>query len=200
MPSQVKEKTTERVNQKKRTRAELLRTARQLIEAGSHPSVAEVADAAGISRATAYRYFSKPEEMVREAVLDAVAEKVRLPEELAMSGSVEERLDAMVSQIVRMVIENEAVFRTFLAASITSDSQIRRGGRRLSWIAEALEPARAKMSKESFTRLTNSLALLTGVEALVVLRDICEVDPAEAEQTIRWSAQAMLTKALAETQ
>ena len=39
--------------------------------------MAEVADAAGISRATAYRYFSKPGEMVREALLDAVADAIQ---------------------------------------------------------------------------------------------------------------------------
>ena len=38
------EKKFERVNQKRRTRTELLRAARQIIEKGGHPSVAEVAD------------------------------------------------------------------------------------------------------------------------------------------------------------
>lgn len=191
-------KKTERVNQKKRTRAELLRTARQLIKVGGHPSVAEVADAAGISRATAYRYFSTPDEMVHEAVLDAVADSVRLPDNLAMSGSVEERLDEMVAQIFRMVAENESVFRTFLATSITSDTQVRRGGRRLPWLTEALEPVRPSLSKEAFDRLIHGLSMLTGIESLVVLRDICNVDPQEGERIVRWSAQAMLAKALAE--
>lgn len=191
-------KKTERINQKKRTRAELLRTARQLIEAGRQPSVAEVADAAGISRATAYRYFSTPDEMVREAVLDAVAEKVRLPDDIALSGTVEQRLDEMVGQIFRMVAENEGVFRAFLAASITSDNQVRRGGRRLPWVAEALEPARSRLSEAGFERLLQGLAMLTGIESLVVLRDICELDPGEGEKVVRWSAQAMLAKALAE--
>ena len=62
------DKSFERINQKRRTRAELLRAARQLTEDGHQPSVAEVADHAGISRATAYRYFSKPEELIREVL------------------------------------------------------------------------------------------------------------------------------------
>jgi AcrR family transcriptional regulator len=191
-------KKTERVNQKKRTRAELLRTARQLIEAGGRPSVAEVADAAGISRATAYRYFSTPDEMVHEAVLDAVADGVRLPDNIAMSGTVEERLDEIVGQIFRMVAENESVFRTFLATSITSDTQLRRGGRRIPWLTEALEPLRPRLAKDAFDRLLYGLSMLTGIESLVVLRDICDVDPQEGERIVRWSAQAMLAKALAE--
>ncbi|MCQ1837248.1 TetR/AcrR family transcriptional regulator [Neorhizobium galegae] len=191
-------KKTERVNQKKRTRAELLRTARQLIEAGGHPSVAEVADAAGISRATAYRYFSTPDEMVHEAVLDAVADGVRLPDSIAVSGTVEERLDEIVGQIFRMVAANESVFRTFLATSITSDTQLRRGGRRIPWLTEALEPLRLRLAKDVFDRLLYGLSMLTGIESLVVLRDICDVDPQEGERIVRWSAQAMLAKALAE--
>ena len=199
MPSQANDvKKTERVNQKKRTRAELLRTARQLIEAGAQPSVAEVADAAGISRATAYRYFSTPDEMLREAVLDAVAERVRLPADIALSGTVEQRLDEMVAQVFRMVVENESVFRAFLASSVTSDNQVRRGGRRLPWLAEALEPVRPKLSEEAFEQLLQGLAVLTGIEALVVLRDICDLDPSQGERVVRWSAQAMLAKALEE--
>ena len=63
MSSQVK--SHERVNQKQRTRAELLRAARELAEKGGQPGVAEAADHAGISRATAYRYFSNADDMLR---------------------------------------------------------------------------------------------------------------------------------------
>lgn len=192
-------KTTERTNQKKRTRAELLRTARRLIQDGGQPSVAEVADLAGISRATAYRYFSTPEEMVREAVLDAVAEAVQLPDGLADGGTVEERLDAMVTQIFRMVADNESVFRAFLASSISSEAHMRRGGRRIAWLSEALEPLRNTMPRPAFDRLLHALSLLAGIEALVVLRDICDIDREEGEKTVRWAARAMLAQALSET-
>lgn len=191
-------KTTERINQKKRTRAELLRTARRLIEDGGQPSVADVADIAGISRATAYRYFSTPEEMVREAVLDAVAEAVQLPEGLIQSGTVEERLDAMVTQIFRMVADNESVFRTFLASSITGETPMQRGGRRIAWLTDALQPLRNIMPQADFDRLLHALSMLAGIEALIVLRDICDIDREEGERTVRWAAQAMLAKALSE--
>jgi AcrR family transcriptional regulator len=199
MSQDQKMKTTERINQKKRTRAELLRTARQLIQQGGQPTVAEVADLAGISRATAYRYFSTPEEMVREAVLDAVAEAVQLPAGLADGGTVEERLDEMMVQIFRMVADNESVFRTFLASSITSETPIRRSGRRLPWLTEALAPLRGKMPEPEFDRLLHALSLLGGIEAIIVLRDICDLDRDEGEKVVRWAAQAMLAKAVAGT-
>ncbi|MGF9565837.1 TetR/AcrR family transcriptional regulator [Neorhizobium sp. JUb45] len=187
----------ERTNQKKRTRAELLKTARSMIEQGASFSVADVADASGISRATAYRYFSKPDDMVREAALDAVAESVHLSEDMARSGTVEQRLDEMVRQIFRMVAENESVFRAFLASAVTGD-QVQRTGRRVPWLAEALKPIETNLSGPAMEKLLAGLSLLTGIEAMVVLRDVCGVDIERGEEIVRWSAQAMLAKALAE--
>lgn len=192
-----RESRFERINQKKRTRTELLKTARKMIEEGMSFSVADVADASGISRATAYRYFSKPDDILREAALDAVAEQVHLSEDVAKHGTVEQRLDEMVGRIFSMVAENESVFRAFLAAAATND-QIPRTGRRLPWLSQALQPIEEKLSKPAYENLLAGLSLLTGIEAIIVLRDVCAMDIERAEQVVRWSAQAMLAKALAE--
>jgi AcrR family transcriptional regulator len=48
-----------RVNQKRRTRAAIVAAAIELVEQGQSPTVAEVADAALVSRATAYRFFPR---------------------------------------------------------------------------------------------------------------------------------------------
>jgi AcrR family transcriptional regulator len=96
-----------REKQRRRTRADLLRAARKIIEQGGQPTVAEVADAAGISRATAYRYFSKPGEMVREALLDAEADAIQttLPAGGNADGpqDVATQLDGLVRQVSAMV-------------------------------------------------------------------------------------------------
>src|ERR1700712_4614642 len=47
-----------RVKQKERTRQALLASARQLVERGQSPALARVAEHAGVSLATAYRYYS----------------------------------------------------------------------------------------------------------------------------------------------
>ncbi len=195
----LRENGFERINQKKRTRTELLKTARRLIEQGTSFSVADVADASGISRATAYRYFSRPEDILREAALDAIAEQVHLPDEIAKGGTVEQRLDEMVGQIFRMVAENESVFRAFLSATLTGD-QIPRTGRRLPWLSQALKPIEDRLTKPAYEDLLAGLSLLTGIEAIIVLRDICAMDLDRGEKVVRWSAQAMLAKALAEAE
>ena len=55
-----------RINQKRRTRAAILAAAGVLLEQDQRPTVAEVADAALVSRATAYRYFPTQEYMLLE--------------------------------------------------------------------------------------------------------------------------------------
>jgi AcrR family transcriptional regulator len=54
-----------RANQKSRTRAALVEAAARLLRDGP-PTVAEAADAARISRATAYRYFPTQEALLVE--------------------------------------------------------------------------------------------------------------------------------------
>lgn len=192
------ERSFERVNQKRRTRSELLRAARAIIEKGEQPTVAEVADQAGISRATAYRYFSTPDDMIREAVLDGVATSIKLepPSDTANAAEVQLRLDRLVSDVFRMILDNEAVFRTLLSTSATGNNQNRRGGRRISWLKETLSPLADQMPSKDFQRLINALSLVMGIESMVVMRDICDLEPEAAEAVLRWTARTLLEGAM----
>jgi hypothetical protein len=42
--------------------------------------------------------------------------------------------------------------------------------------------------------------LVTGIEAVVVMRDICELAPEEGEKVLRWAAQTLLAGAFREAQ
>lgn len=192
-------KSFERVNQKRRTRAELLRAASELAEKGLQPSVAEVADHAGISRATAYRYFSKPEDLIREAVLDAIAKAIQPRVEQLSDGSkaTPDALRDLVRQIFAMVDENETMFRSMLASSVISNDA-RRGARRLDWLDEVLAPLQETLAKKDYDRLLHALCLLTGIETLVVLKDVCGLDSRKAEDVTLWAAKTLLAGALAE--
>lgn len=191
------EKSFERINQKRRTRAELLRAARELTERGMQPSVADVAEHAGISKATAYRYFSTPEDMIREAVLDAVATVVDPGRAIAVGPEPEKRLDDLIGQIFDMVASDEATFRALLASTVMGKSGTRRGGRRVGWLTQVLEPLQAELPPEEFRRLVQGLSLVAGIETLVVLKDVCDVETAEARKAALWAARAMLEGALA---
>jgi hypothetical protein len=169
------EKNFERVNQKKRTRAELLRAAAEMAQQGLQPSVAEL----------------------REAVLDAISMVVK-PRAVGLSEEgrdMPEALDDLVRQIFDMVSNNETMFRTFLANSVTGKDNLKRGGRRLTWLAEVLEPLQAKVPKRDYDRLLYSLSLLTGIETLVVLKDVCGLENEAAEDITLWAARTLLAGA-----
>src|SRR5215210_7544365 len=109
-----------RINQKRRTRAAILAAAVKLLNEGKRPAVAEVADAALVSRTTAYRYFPTQEALLFEAALESTATDVdRLFEETAATSEDPAfRLDALLKALQGRAVANEAAFRTLLRLSL----------------------------------------------------------------------------------
>ncbi|MBZ9934696.1 TetR/AcrR family transcriptional regulator [Mesorhizobium sp. BR1-1-16] len=192
----------ERVAQKQRTRNALLAAARDLLAEGMHPTVAEAADRAQISRATAYRYFSAPEAMAQEAVLDAIAREfaevrfAQAPDEATPA----ERAEIIVGSIIGLVLANEALFRTFLSVSVGGGKRpaAPRGGRRLGWIRQALTPVATELPPAALDRIVHGLALLTGIETVVVLGDVCGLSAEAIENEARGLARIIVRGALVE--
>jgi AcrR family transcriptional regulator len=192
----------ERVNQKRRTRAALVEAARELLDQGQTPTVADVADEALVSRATAYRYFPSQEHLLLEVVLERSIDEIdQAVDASASSANANVRVEGLVSAIHEEIANNEAGFRTLLQLSIAQNQSHRptvasiRAERRLQWIEAALEPIAADLDAVVLRRLVNALALCVGAEAFVVLRDLCGLTPEEAEDTLLWTARALLTSA-----
>lgn len=197
-----------RERQKQRTRSALLAAAARLVADGRTPSVAEAAEAAEISRRTAYRYFPSQEQMLVEATLEAL--RPRIEAALTAGGSarpgqrIAARLDRLVTAVQRAAVANEALLRKMIALTVLgapddraeTAATPRRGYRRIHWIELALEPVRSSMAPRSFRRLVAGLALCMGIEALLVLRDICGLTAEEAENVSRWAARALLETSL----
>jgi AcrR family transcriptional regulator len=200
-----------RYKQKRRTRTAVLTAARELIRQGKIPSVADAADAADVSRRTAYRYFPTQEQLLTEAQLEgerASIEPVFEPAELA--HDVEARLDALVRAMYAELQSTEPLMRTMIRLTVdrsrdehTADAAEaeppRRGYRRIDWIEMALSPVRMQLDETSFERLVSGLALCIGIEALLVLRDVRGLDLAAAEEVSRWVARSLLHASLAES-
>lgn len=192
----------ERVNQKRRTRAALVEAAQRLLEQGRTPTVADVADEALVSRATAYRYFPSHEHVLLEVVLERSIDEInRQVHASAGSGDAAARLEGLASAIYGEIATNEAGFRSLLRHSIAQPPSAQptvagiRGERRLQWIEQALEPIADQLDEVTRRRLVNALALCIGAEAFVVLHDLCGLEPSEAEETLRWAAVALLSAA-----
>src|SRR5260370_10934577 len=108
-----------RYKQKRRTRTAVLTAARELIRQGKIPSVADAADAADVSRRTAYRYFPTQEQLLTEAQLEggrASIEPVFEPAELA--HDVEARLDALVPAMYAELQSTEPLMRTMILLTV----------------------------------------------------------------------------------
>lgn len=69
-----------------------------------------------------------------------------------------------------------------------------RGGRRRQHppLADALSPLNGRLADADLRRLINAIAAAVGIEAFVWLTDRAGLTPAEAAETMRWSAAAML--------
>jgi len=181
--------------QKARTRGVLLAAAREMLASGGTPNVAEVADRAGISRATAYRYYSSPDVMMHEAVLDGImAELDSLDLETAEGAAVAVRLETVVDRVIEMVLRNEALFRTYLRSALADGES--RGARRTRWIGKAIGEDARRMGEKNARRLTAALSLLTGIETIIVLRDVCRLDEPHIKDVVRWTVKALVEASL----
>jgi AcrR family transcriptional regulator len=196
-----------RTRQKQRTRRDLLATAASLIAAGARPTVAEVADAAEVSRRTAYRYFPSQEQLLTEAALERVRPAIEAAIAAAPAGSsaidLDQRLETFVKSIQALTVENEQLLRTMVHATVLARPQPGvkpRGSRRVEWIELAVAPLKPRLGRAAYARLVSALALVVGIEALLVLRDIRGLSEAQAMQVSQWMAQALLHETLREAQ
>jgi AcrR family transcriptional regulator len=190
---------TGRTRQKARTREALIAAAQVLIEAGMMPTVEQAADAAGISRATAYRYFPNQRSMLVAAQPQIAASSLLGEDPPKDVGA---RLDRVVGELTRMIIENEQGLRTMLRLSLESEGAhkehlLLRQGRAIGWLEEALQPAQAKISKPELRTLVFAIRCAVGIEALVWLCDVAGLSREEAVEVMRWSARGLLQAALA---
>jgi len=188
-----------RTRQKLRTRNALIEAARKLVGEGACPTVEDAAEAAGISRTTAYRYFPNQAELLAAAHPE-VARTTLLPANAPSSA--EERLELVVREITRLVAAGETHYRTLLRLSLdpttAKDRLVLRQGRAIGWLEDALAPLRSRLSAAELLRLVLAIRSAIGIEALVWLTDIGGLSRDEALKTMRWSARTLLRGALAE--
>jgi hypothetical protein len=117
-----------------------------------------------------------------------------------------ERLAALAVAMARLAEAHEPELRVMMRAGLDrglaaqgGTPEPARGRRRLEWIETALAPVRSRLTPQRYRRLVNALAVSLGVDALIVLRDVCAVSGAEAETVMTWMAHTLLDQALSET-
>ena len=186
-----------RTQQKRRTRAALLEMAQRLVGEGLSPTVETAAEAAGISRTTAYRYFKNQAELLAAAIPE-IAKPSILPAN--PPGGAEERLALVVARITKMLVDREGQYRTMLRLSLDPatprESLVLRQGRAIGWIEDALSPLRSRLSRKELRRLAVSIRSAVGIESFVWLVDVAGLSRPDAVKTMQWSARTLLRGAL----
>jgi AcrR family transcriptional regulator len=183
----------------------MLDTAMRLMQSGLTPSVSDVAEAAQVSRATAYRYFPSQAAMIQAAVNEALGPILNWTSD---SPDVEARIAELLDFALPRIFGHEATHRAALrlaldqwarrqAGTLGGEARIVRGNRK-GLLGIVAAPLRDQLKGPTFDRLLQSLSLIFGVEAIVVLKDIWGLDREQAERVAVWAAHALVRAALAE--
>lgn len=193
-----------RPNQRRRTRKDLLEACSRLAKQGRKPSLEEVAEEALVSRATAYRYFPNVESLLVEASLDIAipaAEDLFHDDSAADPVSRVQQVDAVLHD---MILANEAALRMMLVNSLerAMSDEAQEGGlplrqnRRMPLIEAALKPARNRFRAGTLETLSKALALIVGTEGMIVIKDVLQLDDADARKVKRWAIRALVEAAM----
>ena len=185
-----------------RTKEQLLRAASELIRTLGHvPAIAEVARAAGVSRATAYRYFSSRSKLIA-AVVDSSLGPVRRFE--SRLEKVDERLAELFGTSFVRFVEFEPQMRSALQLSLEHEAlqaagrleeEPYRRGYRVDILRRTFAPLRRTMPAAAVDRLCKAMSLLYGIEPYVILKDIWACDNEEIGRIALWMATALLRQA-----
>jgi len=202
--------TTGRTNQKLRTRTAIVQAAAALMRTGGEVNMLEVAKAALVSEATAYRYFPDLASLLQEAMAGQLPTPEQALDGVADSSDPVERVAAAAEHLLRHILTVQGAVRAMIAATITrpATAAARRPGLRFGLIDHALAPlfeagdgtaaaaaatagagaggggggggAGDDAAAAVLAQLRNDLAVVVSAEALFCLTDLCGLDPEDA--------------------
>ena len=160
--------------------------------------MAEIAEAADVSRRTVYLYFPTLEQLLSDAALEAT--RATVDPEIEAFEDVGDRVEALVRATQRGFAETEHFGRAIIRLTVGSPSEPgskpRRGYRRVEWIEKALEPVRNELDPQGFEQLVSGLTLLIGWESMIVLQDIRGLSQDDAEDVCVAAARALVAAAV----
>ena len=182
-----------------RMRRMMLDAAMRLMQAGLVPSISDVAEAAQVSRATAYRYFPTQSVLIQAAVDEALGPILKWS---SASEDAEQRVGELIRFSYPRMHDYEVALRGALRLALDQWARLHAGkldpkeamvrGHRIALLTSAVAPLRNKLGKARTERLTQALSLVFGTEAFVVLKDIWGLEPDAAEEVALWTCHALI--------
>ncbi|HDL7424697.1 TetR/AcrR family transcriptional regulator [Yersinia enterocolitica] len=184
-----------------RTRRLLIDTAMSMYEQGAFPSITEVANAAQLSRATAYRYFPTQSALVSAMVDESLGPILAWQ---PTQPDARQRIAELLSFAYPRMLQHEGVLRAALHLSLqqwadnrsnpNNEEKLIRGNRK-RLLKLAVEPLEGKLTPEALQRVIHAFSLIYGSEVFMVLKDIWHLDDAGIQDVTQWMGRAILLQA-----
>jgi AcrR family transcriptional regulator len=189
-----------RTNQKARTRQAIVDACVELIRQRQPVTMPEVARAAMVSEATAYRYFPDLATLLAAALSEDWPRPADALAPVEASTDPVERVAFATRFLLQGVAERQEVVRSMIAATIGQPglSSRARPGLRFGLIEHALAPfvdALASPGPERLAQLRLDLAVVMSAEALFSLTDLCGLSIGEAIESAVTTARTVTAAA-----
>jgi AcrR family transcriptional regulator len=189
-----------RANQKKRTRMAIVSACREIVRSGGPVTMPEVAKAALVSEATAYRYFPDLATLVNEALAGTWPSPAEALEPMAASSDPVERIGFACEFLLRGVLAYQGAVRAVISATIIrSELAAGRPGIRFGLIDAALAPlddTPSATDPDRLTQLKRDLAAVLSAEAFFTLTDLVGLSPDDAIASLVRTARTVTAAAL----
>lgn len=180
-----------RVKQKQETREKILSSTQELMNYGERFSLEDVAEKAGVSRATIYRYYSNIDILSAEAGIDINTKSPKTIYENLQGLEIKDKLLGVQDYYNNLALDNENAFRTYLSIVLTSGSQYNeRGARRSKTLKMVLEET--NLTKMETKNIQNLFTLLMGIEPLIVTKDVCRLNNEQSKKLLKWGMELIL--------
>ncbi len=190
---------------RERTFRLLREAARELVRTGRPLTVPAAAKLAGVSRATAYRYFPTNDAVVLHATMSLADDPLADLDWAPPTATSPSELGARAAELVRVTAEwafdHQTELRTMLRLSLGPERKSLKPRRALTnrgrWIAALLEGLPGEVQPAARERLAAALIPLFGSDAVVWTTDMAELPRDHAIDLLSWMAQALVKATLA---
>jgi AcrR family transcriptional regulator len=188
-----------RTNQKARTRRAIVEACVELIRQRQPVTMPEVAKAAMVSEATAYRYFPDLASLLAKALAEDWPAPAEALSPVSASNDPVERVAFATRFLLQGVAERQAVVRSMISAIIAQPDLGRaRPGIRFGLIDSALAPFVDTFETANPGRLAQlrlDLAVVVSAEALFCLTDLCGLSIEDAIESAEKTARTLTAAA-----
>ena len=182
-----------RREQQQETRERIVTAATDLLGEGNAPSMATVAERAGVSERTVYRHFA-----TRTDLFGAVfASLTDLVAGVYEPTSLDELTETVRSTFPRYERRPE-VIRALNSSEIAEESRAARAERRRAMVESALADITAGFEPAEKRRLEAAVHVLASSSAYLHLHDFWSMDAEESAGVVEWAVRALVRVAVEE--